>query len=402
MWNNYFSGRPSRSLPQVNYKEQSSDEDEENPENFVSPGRPPVTRAGSPVELAIPHLNDNVDEDLERVSQTLRNVGHTRLFRPQFEEGDEESVISGHIVGAPVGGKVEADPPVVRMVNYDQQNEEDDAGAISNARDVRIPFNKNDIKLWFSLVESKMQFAGIKKQWSKRQVLVQIIPPDYHSDFRHFLQMQEDQAGNNAYFELKTAMIKQFGPKKADGFDKAINRVMTGLPSQLGRQILADICPSYTPLQGCHCSDTVLGIWRRSLPAVVRNAVADMDFNAATYKNVFDKADNVWASNAATTTVVSSLAKVAAASSGTSSGTETVAASGPPKKNKKNKGGGKKPKRGPRHSDNPPMNSCDTHFTYGKAAWFCADRHSCPWRDYENPKPKHNRNIAGAEMVEED
>ena len=239
------------------------------------------------------------------------------------------------------------------MGNYDQQNEEDDAGAISNARDVRIPFNKNDIKLWFSLVESKMQFAGIKNQWSKRQVLVQIIPPDYHSDFRHFLQMQEDQAGADSYFQLKTAMIKQFGPKKADGFDKAINRVMTGLPSQLGRQILADICPSYTPLQGCHCSDTVLGIWRRSLPAVVRNAVADMDFNAATYKSVFDKADNVWASNAATTTVVSSLSKVAAASSGT----ETVAATGPPKKNKKDKnkkGGGKKPKRRPQTLRQPP------------------------------------------------
>ena len=350
MWNNYFSGRPSRNLPQVNYNEDSHDEDEE---NFVSPGRPPVTRAGSPVELAVPHLNDNVDEDLEKVNQTLRNVGHTKLFRPQFKEEDEESVISGHIVGAPVGNKVEADPPVVRMGNYDQQNEEDDAGAISNARDVRIPFNKNDIKLWFSLVESKMQFAGIKNQWSKRQVLVQIIPPDYHSDFRHFLQMQEDQAGADSYFQLKTAMIKQFGPKKADGFDKAINRVMTGLPSQLGRQILADICPSYTPLQGCHCSDTVLGIWRRSLPAVVRNAVADMDFNAATYKSVFDKADNVWASNAATTTVVSSLSKVAAASSGT----ETVAATGPPKKNKKDKnkkGGGKKPKRRPQTLRQPP------------------------------------------------
>ena len=39
------------------------------------------------------------------------------------------------------------------MVNYDQKNEDDDAGAIANARDVKLPFNRHDIKLWFSLIE---------------------------------------------------------------------------------------------------------------------------------------------------------------------------------------------------------------------------------------------------------
>ena len=70
MWNNYFSGRPSRNLPPRNYNEQSSDEEE----HFQSPGRPPVTREGSPVELAVPQLNDNVDEELDQVKQVLQNV----------------------------------------------------------------------------------------------------------------------------------------------------------------------------------------------------------------------------------------------------------------------------------------------------------------------------------------
>ena len=91
------------------------------------------------------------------------------------------------------------------MVNYDQQNEADDAGAISNARDVKLPFNKSDVKLWFSLIESKMQFAGLKNQWSKRQVLIQLIPTEYHSDFRQYLQLQESEAGNDAYFQFKKA-----------------------------------------------------------------------------------------------------------------------------------------------------------------------------------------------------
>ena len=85
----------------------------------------------------------------------------------------DEDVVEGHIVGGANNGKVlegnggddediEDDGAGAAMANYDQQNEEDDANAYSNARDVRIPFNKEDIKLWFSLIESKMQFVGVK------------------------------------------------------------------------------------------------------------------------------------------------------------------------------------------------------------------------------------------------
>ena len=291
----------------------------------------------------------------------------------------------------------------VKMVNYDMQSEEDDANAIQNARDVKLPFNRQDVRLWFSLVESKMQFAGIKKQWSKRQVLVQLIPADLHNDFKQYLIQQEDQAGNLPYYTLKAAIVKQFGPKRADGFDKAISRVMNGTPSQLGRQIVNDICPDVNPLTGCHCADVVLGIWRRSLPQVVRNAIADMDFNSTTYAAIFDKADSVWTSNSASTPVVATLEKAEAAAAsvaavggrgrgsnrgwrggrGQSSGTRGGGASG-----------------APRHNDNVPSNACNLHKKFGKAAWKCGDRHSCPWRDFESPRPKHNRNIvAETEMT---
>ena len=293
----------------------------------------------------------------------------------------------------------------IMPVNYDQQNLEDDDGAIQNSRDVKLPFNKHDIKLWFSLVESKMQFAGIKKQWSKRQILIQLIPPEFHSDFRQYLQLQETEAGADSYFRLKTAIIKQFGPKQASNFDKAIARVMTGTPSQLGRQILHDICPAASPLQNCHCANVVLGIWRRSLPQVVRNQIADMDFTAATFNAVFDKADSVWEANSASSTVVAALEKtkdqqqVAAVTSnrgGGNRGNRGGSGSG-----RGGRGGGRGRGRGPRHADQPPFKSCDLHWRFGKGAWNCGDRHKCPWRDFESPKPSHNRNIvAGAEIVE--
>ena len=305
---------------------------------------------------------------------------------------------------------------VVNMVNYDQEDGQDDQGAIANARDVKLPFNKNDIRLWFSLVESKMEFAGIKAQWSKRQVLIQLILADLHNDFKTYLIMQKTDAGATPYFDLKSAIIKQLGLKKADGFDKAISRVMTGTPSQLGRQIINDICPKVKPLEGCCCSDTVLGIWRRSLPSVVRNAVADMDFTANTFSAVFDKADKVWTSNGASTTVVAALTKtpeeggaeVAATSRGGRRGGRGNRGGGRGNRgggqnrgggSGSNQGGGARD-RGPRHPDQPPREACDVHWKFGKAAWHCADRHKCPWRDYENPKPRHNRNIAATEETD--
>ena len=79
MWNSYWSGRSRRELPQVNYNESSEEEEFGSP--IQSPTRPVNTRQGSPVELAVPHLNDNVDEELEQVSRVLSNVGrsHTSL-----------------------------------------------------------------------------------------------------------------------------------------------------------------------------------------------------------------------------------------------------------------------------------------------------------------------------------
>ena len=117
-----WGGKPSRNLPTVDYNEDSSS-DEELP--FVSPKRPSVTRAGSPTLLAVPQLCDNVDEDLEQVSKTLKNIGHTKLFRPSNSE--DEEVIEGHIVGFPANKAVKAGQPAPAaiMVDFDQANEDD-------------------------------------------------------------------------------------------------------------------------------------------------------------------------------------------------------------------------------------------------------------------------------------
>ena len=156
-----------RNKDAVNYNEDSEEDLEEGlvfDSPLTSPTRPCQTRAGSPQILAHPTLGDNVDEDLDQVRQTLRNIGHTPLFRgdPEGQEAldktdlaktdldesdeiSEEIKESGVVTGA-AGGDCQVQDQPVRMVNYDQQNEDDDANAFSNARDCKLPFNVHDIK----------------------------------------------------------------------------------------------------------------------------------------------------------------------------------------------------------------------------------------------------------------
>ena len=123
-----WGGRPSRNLPTVDYNEDTSS-DEDLP--FVSPKRPAVTRAGSPELLAVPQLSDNVDEDLEQVSQTLKNIGHTKLFRQTSNSNKGEEIVEGHVVGFPANTNLKAGPPAVIMAEaFEGENGTDTEKAI--------------------------------------------------------------------------------------------------------------------------------------------------------------------------------------------------------------------------------------------------------------------------------
>ena len=37
--------------------------------------------------------------------------------------------------------------------------------------------------------------------------------------------------------------------------------------------------------------------------------------------------------------------------------------------------------RGERHPDGPPESACNQHYRWGRGAFFCSQRDSCPWRD---------------------
>ena len=424
----------------MNYNESSEEDENDYNSPLVSPSRPPVTRAGSPVELAVPTLNDNVDEELEAVRQTLNNVGHTHTFRgtrpvpgdrPE-PEGNEQSqpeaeplveeVVTGHL-------SVSAQPKEVcagneqpsdsssedeaSMADFEDENGQDGAQVGEHLRQLQVPYSE-DIMFFFAQLENQCEMTDIKSQWMKRQALVKSLPVKVQEEVKSLLILKKSEAGENPYKDLKVELIKIFGPRPEEAYETACARVMVSTPSQLGKKLVGDLCKKTKKLQGCCCDRIVWGMLRKQLPVAVRNHCSGMEFNHATYATVLDRADEVYLSNKMSDTRVSAVSTAASGSGGASSGGAEVAAvvTKPKKKKNKNKnsnGGGNnqnnnqssapasstsssgaQPSRGPRHESNPPVQACNLHWKHGPGAWMCGSPFTCPMRNQTTPRPTFN------------
>ena len=397
MWNNYFSGRPKRDIPQHNYKESSSEDEED---EFVSPSRPPVTRAGSPAELAIPQLNDNVDEELEKVSATLKNVGHTPLFRSKFKDEPEEEVVNeGLVVGeGEVGLKADDSLNMAneqnqnQAVDFEDENAADGEKAIEYSRTLKIDLDPAEIEFWFTQIENEMFTCGIKSQWMKRVVLVKNLPAKMQADVKSLLVLKQSAAPVDIYKKVKTELLRIHAPKEEETYKKALTRVLVGLPSQLGQVLISDVCNKPVKLEGCCCSRAVWTLWNIQLPLQVRSQIADEVFNHTTYMAVFRKADKIYLSTKST----EMSAGVAAIAAQPQPEGPEVAAFKPKPSNKGGNGGGggnnngggggnkKPPKNGTKPRPSVPDGCCANHKKWAGDAWFCLDPTRCP--PHEGPE----------------
>ena len=278
----------------------------------------------------------------------------------------------------------------------------------------------------------------VKKNYTKYLVLTSILPENVTEQLKNILRKSETELGNKPYKVLKTQIFKLFGPPCNADFERAMGRVLSNTPSQLCREIINDLCEK--ELDGCCCAKFIFGLWNRSLPISVRQAVSSLEFNAANLDNILELADkNFMAgkSSVATPGVASivsqpsysslegaswneafhpsfpgSEGQVAAMSfqgrggrggrgrggrggrgnrggnrnnrgGGNSSGTST----GGEQNSNSNKNGNAHPRhKTPRHQDNPPIQACLKHWTFGKSAHWCQEPGTCPWKDYFVPK----------------
>ena len=355
--------------------------------------------------------NRTLPEVIDSVTEALGKLNNS-------EGSDEESVIEGFVKGRanmPEDGNAAAQP----VIDFEDENGQDGEKALEYSRTLKIDFSPDDVDFWFTQIETEMFTCQIKSQWMKRVVLVKNLPAKIQSDVKSLLVLKQTEVPANIYKQIKKELLRIHAPQKEDRFKKALGRVLTGLPSQLGQQLVNDICDKGVKLScGC-CVKSVFTLWSLQLPLNVRSQVADMEFNANTYNNVFQSADRIFLSTKTTdiSAGVAAISDLSGAGSGGSSNPSSqqaeVAAvrtakpqqgqAGNRNRNRRgggsggggqSRGGGQSSSkgqgqgRGPRHSSGPPSSCCDNHYRWGADSWFCLAPLSCPWKDKIGTRPE--------------
>ena len=321
-------------------------------------------------------------------------------------------------------------------MTFETENGTDGADALSKACSAlqKFQWDHTDLNFTFNQIEIKMQQHGVKKQFTKLQTLSTVLPKIVIDEIKHFLGRKEDEfPENNAYLITKQEILRIFGQSEDAQFERAMQRVLVGKPSQLARGLVGDLCTKR--LKDCCCHRFIGGLWRRQLPAGVRQVIADTPFNADNFDKVLQTADNVYASTRPTQNQVSVAAISGPEVSKAHDSAFHPSWSGPPEDGQEQqiaaynvqRGGGQRGGRGQgrggrggrgyrgnrgnrggsgngrggqgnqgqgehprhktkRHADSTPYESCFRHWTYGKSANFCMEPGSCPWKDFWVPK----------------
>ena len=125
----------------------------------------------------IPVLHDNVDETLEAATHRLNTV--PRYIRDPASLPEPAAFDEGPA----------APPPLVRMVAFEDENEADDAGALKEACTSlqRLEWDDHDLGFFFNKAETRMKMAGVKRNWTKFQVLSEIIPKKVQDQVKSIL-----------------------------------------------------------------------------------------------------------------------------------------------------------------------------------------------------------------------
>ena len=358
MWRNWNPLNPPVNQVSSDEEHHYESADEINPDLLVSPNRPHQSPTASPGALLIPD-SPPIDEVLAAAGQQLA---------------------------------------AAMAANYDTLDTADGDKAADYARSVRVEFDPSDIKFWFAQLEDEMTVAAIGSQWLKKTVLQRNLPLKQKEDVKALLTLQKVEAGADIYLRIKNELIRIYAPKPQDSYRRALTRTMTGLPSQLGSQIVDDVCKKSVKLDGCCCAGAALALWTDKLPINIRAHISGMEFNKNTYKQVFEAADKVFLSSRQIQVSAVSLDETVSAFTQQNQPLGEVAAitsknrnNRGQKKNKKNQNQGQENKnQGQKHDSVPDSladKMCNRH--YGDSAWYCLKPSSCPWKD--KVKPRNSR-----------
>ena len=352
---------------------------------------------------------------LAEAAATLSIVESIQSVKPNWAPFEEET-LEGEIVEETISEVCAANNDLeedIIMASFDVANGTDGDKAISQIQSIQVPFTREDIDFWFCELETQLTIIDVRSQWLKRIALQRVLPPEIRQEVKALLILDKEAAGTDIYKRIKTELLDLFGQKPEDSYLRAKNRVMDGKPSQLGKKILDDICKKASKLDDCCCANTVWAMFREELPTVIRNHISDMTFNKDTYREIFAKADQIWASNkgadpapvkVAAISGDSNNASVAAVSVGRGKNRRQPRNSqgGAQNNSQRNQGAGggtsskaspapgnsnQKENKGPRHETAKGDKLCKMHHRWGVNATYCAGPWMCQMKDiYKAPQ----------------
>ena len=294
----------------------------------------------------------------------------------------------------------------------DRDNPEDNSGNIPNMspprifedengvddedwykKKVEVKWDQKDLLFFFSQLEDAMSFAGIKKQYTKRRILVTNLPKKQVDDLKGLLRLNEANAGDTPYKTAKHRLMEIYGPKEDDAYGRATNLVLTDLPSQLAKQIADQMCSCQPPLPaGCCAVKAVAGIWRMQLPQVVKTAIAGKSLAGEEFENTLRLADDVYRSIQSPSVATAEAGAEVGAIRGNQTRGRGIGGRGRGGRGGIGRGA-TTPERqtdpDKKEEDKPPAGCCKQHKRYGKKAFYCMLPLKCPWKQHLNdPEPQ--------------
>ena len=112
---------------------------------------------------------DNTEGPVTRSEQRRREKAEQGVKAEGSPGSETES-------GSDIFEETQATPGII-MAPYDQENGTDGDGATKAVFNIKQECDPKKIKMWFQILENKMQFAQINAQWTKLQVLTTVLPP---------------------------------------------------------------------------------------------------------------------------------------------------------------------------------------------------------------------------------
>ena len=127
------------------------------------------------------------------------------------------------------------------QIDFEDENAKDGDKALDYTRTLKLEYNASEVEFWFTQLENEMYTCEVKSQWLKRCVLVKNLPAKIQNDVKALLILPKSAAPTDLYKRIKTEILRIHAPKKEDTFKKALSRVLVGLPSQLGQDLINDM-----------------------------------------------------------------------------------------------------------------------------------------------------------------